>query len=264
MKINKKYILATIIMISAVIFTIWQNQTVAQYGNKTVQISINTDKQNYALGEVIGLNFEISNLSDENIEINTPNVRTGNLKIYLSSDSVNFREYSGPRWGKVRSRQKIKLKTGESFQTKATILHNKTLETEHLTEYYAEQIRKETIDTNFAFLQSGRYFIKGVYTSNKIKLESETFPIEITEPLGLDIAVWQKLKNNGEYAYFLQTGEIKYQPGTIEREQFIAGLRQISEEFPGSTLAEKINANLVKFDQTQDYLQNLKNEKANE
>ena len=221
----------------------------AQSSIENVSLSLTAEKDSYALGEVVDLRFHVKNLSEKSLEIAKPNVGGGNLKLYISEDGNNFREYVGPNWGIAGNaiRPTVKLESESTYEVKATMLYNHRVPTEHLTELYAERIRRERIDSEFALPNPGRYFLKAVFTDAKTRVESEPYALDISEPIGLDAAVWEKMKNDGAFAYFLHTGEVTYQADSAAAGEFVEKLRQISRDYPDTTFAAKLNERLIKY-----------------
>lgn len=137
-------------------------------------------------------------------------------------------------------------------------VYNHPFPTEHLTELYAAKYRQERIHSEFAMMSAGRYRLKAVFRDGKTELESEPLAIDIAEPLGPDAAVWEKMKADGAYACFLQTGEMKYQPDSPENRRFVESLQPLGEEFPNSVFAQRIGDKLSKYKQHLETLRQLK------
>lgn len=261
MKIKKNYV-AGIILVGMAVLGVWQVRTIAQKGIGALQLSVNAEKRGYSVGEVIGLEFALTNLSGEEMEIVPPSVGTGNIQVFISTDGRNYRSYKGPGYGMQDSRRRlVKLSSGSSLDAKATVLHNETIPYAHLTKMYADKIRRENLDTVYAIPTSGTYWIKAVYSTGKEKFESEPLMIEITEPVGMEAAIWERIKDNGEYAYFLQTGDMRYRQGTPESEAFVESLRQLSEQHPSTDFAQYTGEKLVKRQEMLDNLTRLRAER---
>ena len=258
MKLNKHYYLAIFAIVAIIAFTVFQKHTNAQFGSKAIELSLKAEKDKYTLGDVVELNIQLSNMTDSAIEIITPDVRSGILKVYLSDDGQNFREYNGPGWGSFDGRKPAtKLASGEGVNTKAEVLHNKVVSTGHLTPMYADRIRDRTMDSPIAFTKPGRYWLKAAITYGKTEIESVPLAIDISAPEGRDAIVWEKMKDNSEYAYFLQTGDFASLPETLERETFVASLRQIVSELDGSKYGMSIRDKLVKYDAMKENLRQV-------
>ena len=262
MKNNKYYYLLAVLMMAVAFLATWQMRINAQAEGKAIQISLTTDKDNHALGELIGLKFDVKNMSGESLEVKQPSVRTGNLRLFISSDGRRYVEYVGPNWGSLDSkRQQMQLGAGESFEDKATLLYNRRIPTAHLTPMYADKIRKERVDTEFAFLEAGHYWLKATYTNGKDTFRSDAIEIDVTLPVGSDAVVWEQIKTDGAFAYFLHTGEVKYMPGSEESQVFVEKLRSITADYPNTNFSERLSEGLVKYNRNLEYVQRLKAER---
>jgi hypothetical protein len=253
------YIVSAAIILGVLLFATWHTRTSARSQDNLLQLSLAAEREGYALGEMLGLTIELKNVSDQSLEVGKPSIYTGNLQLWISEDGMNFREYKGPRWSMLNAGgNRMKLAAGEILHAKASLLYNHHFPTEHLTELYAAKYRQERIHSEFALMNAGRYWLKAVFKDGKTELESEPLAINIAEPVGLDAAVWEKMKADGAYAYFLQTGEIKHHPDSPENRRFVESLQQLSEEFPNSHFAERISNKLTKYKQHLENLRRLK------
>ncbi len=224
--------------------------------SRQLELSVIPSKSDYMLGEVVNLSLKLSNKSKENISI-IGNLTTedGYLNIYVSKDGNNFRKYIHSKWGTVNAkRQPVNLSPNESVTNSATILWNSKRETEGLNIDVAKKATEGRILTHYAFPESGTFFVKASYyiysTSHQgaILIESEPVKITIEEPAGEDLEVWNKIKNNGDFAYFIQEDEIRipsYKPE--ERAEFEQKVEQIINQHPNSFYAESLRQSLDKF-----------------
>lgn len=225
-----------------------------------VSISIETQKKEYVLGDVIDLVFLINNGTSQPLFVNKSGVADGSLKLYISQDGESYRQYVGPNWGIVEKigAAKTKIDAGNSLEIETSVLFNHHIPTEHLSELYARKYRKDRVDSQFAMVNAGRFWLKAVFRDSIIFLESEPLAIDISEPDGLDAFVWEKIKTDGAFAYFLQIGSIKYHPDSIEAQRFVESLQQISIKFPNSRYTEKLNEKLIKYNERMENLRRLK------
>lgn len=246
MKTTKyRYLLLLILITAATLAAI---QSIAQADSRPVRLSIATEKSDYSLGDVIGLRFEVENMSARPIDAVDPNVLVGNTKLYVSGDGQNYVEYAGPHWGAVNGRNKPrKLEAHGVLVTEATMLFNRSIPTDHLTPLYAMRIKKERLDSEFAMLEPGHYWLKASYRNGNETVRSEPIEIEVTTPVGTDAAVWEQIKTDGAFAWFLQTGEVNYSSGTKEAEMFVDKLERIGSEFPDTNLGGRLTERLVRY-----------------
>lgn len=259
MKINKLYYLLAVSIVSVSVFALWQIRTNAKSESGTIEMSLITEKKMYSLGEVISCTFGIVNASSEPQAIAIPSIGAGDLKLYLSRDGLNYVKYVGPDWGTLNpGRQQIKLGVGERFEAEGTVLYNRRLPTAHLAPMYAEKVRKERVDTDFAMPEAGHYWLKAAYTNGKATFESDAVEIDVTMPVGSDAVVWEQIRTDGAFAYFLQTGQVKYIPGTLDALAFIEKLRGITTDYPDTNFGERLNEGMVKYTRELENLQKLR------
>lgn len=228
---------------------------------KHLTLQVKADKQHYLPGEVITLDFKIKNDSNEPVLLpKSVDVQSGQLQVFIADESNEYNQYIGPRWGlaDVFVKKAVKLAPGESFETTATVLHNHRVEASHLSEIAAAEIAKGRIKTEYALPNPGMYFIKAVLNDDQManKIESEPIRIIIEEPQGQDLEVWNRIKGDGNFALFMQTGEIVERPNGPKTKQIVATLREIENSFPMAKYVGRIHAGL---DKHRDLLEKQKN-----
>lgn len=259
MRTNKFVYISAFLMASAAFFGAWQIRIAARTDAKALSLDLTTENASYAAGEVIELKFAITNNSDKADAITAPDVGTGSLKVFLSGDGKDYREYVGPNWGALDAGQhQLKLAAGARFETNATMLYNQRLATGHLTPMYAERIDKARIPTEFAITEPGRYWIKASYTNGKDVIRSAPVEIEITTPVGQEAIVWDQIRSDGAFAYMLQTGDVRYLPGSAESEDFDERLRQVTSDYPETGLTRRLGQKIDQYKRNVEYVERLK------
>ena len=167
-----------------------------------------------------------------------------------ASEDLRYKEYRGPGWGlrDVAESGSITLRPGQAHRTRATILYNHGVETEHLNARRAKEIREQFLGTGYALGTPGRYRIKARLYGHRFVNYIESAPIEITvsEPTGIDREVWEVLKTDPEYGYFIQSGGPKGHPTTPRNVQMMETLEKIANDQPLSRYTEGINQSLSK------------------
>jgi hypothetical protein len=219
-------------------------------------LSVIPSKANYALGEIVNLSFRLTNESEDNVSI-LGNLQTsdGSLSVYISRDGKNFNKYTHSKWGVKDSKwQPIKLLPSESVDTLASILWNKKPETQGLNPEVAEKATEGRILSHYAFPESGTYYVKASYyiyfikEINPVLVESEPVEITIEEPVGENLEVWNKIKDNGDFAYFIQECDFRIPSyKTEERAKFQKDIEQILNQYPDSFYAQSLRQSLDKF-----------------
>lgn len=77
-------------------------------------------------------------------------------------------------------------------------------------------------------------------------IESAPITIVAEEPIGDDLGVWEKIKGNRKYAYFIQTGGLK---GLLDSKalEVAQDLQQLLDQYPNSRYGEKIQTSLREY-----------------
>lgn len=251
---RKAALLSTLIALIGAICTaiaLSQSEGSVSQDIKRLTLQVKADKESYLPGEMISLNFKVLNNSTEPVLLpKSIDVQTGYLQVFIADESGKYNQYIGPRWGLVDvvGGKAIKLAQGESFETSATVLHNKTIETAHLSEIASAELAKDRIKTEYVLPQPGMYFIKAVLNDDQLtnKIESEPIRVIIEEPQGTDREVWNKIKHDGDFALFMQTGELKERPNGPKTKQIVATLSEIESSYPTTRYISKIRSGLAK------------------
>ena len=209
-------------------------------------LAMATEKSDYFLGEMVNLKFTVGNASESTLTIELPSVERGRLRLYISEDGEKYREYIGPDWGlsEGRTKSQLELKPADQFETVGMMLFNYKVPTFHLTESYAQEIRSERIDTDYALSKPGRYYLKAVLDSPHTKTRIESNPVEllVSEPMREDGLAWEILRSNPASAFFLHAGELPVEEESAK--QLKADLTDILERYPKCIYAERIKQNL--------------------
>lgn len=218
---------------------------------KRLTLQVKADKETYLPGETITLNFKMLNNSTGPVLLpRNADVQSGHLQVFVADESSRYSKYVGPRWGLADAigGKAVKLQPGESFETSATVLHNQRVETAHLSEIAAAEIAKGRIQTDYVLPEPGMYFIKAVLVDDHLvnQIESEPVRIIIEEPQGADLEVWNKIKGDGDFALFMQTGELRERPDGPKTKQVVATLKEIESSYPTTRYIGKIRAGLAK------------------
>jgi hypothetical protein len=217
---------------------------------RSLTLVVKTDKPSYLPGELITLDFKILNESQEAILLpKSVDVWSGHLQVFISDETNDYKMYKGPRWGlfKPVGVATLKLAPGDSFNSTATMLHNHTVETSHLTEDYKKQVSKGLIPTEYVLPQPGLYFIKAALIDDALenKVESEPVRIVIEEPMNADLEVWNKIKDDGNYARFMQTGALAT-PDPQKTKRIVETLEEIENSHSHSKYYGQIRSALAK------------------
>lgn len=252
---NKTVIYCALLTLAAVMmgtsFALSQTVGGAEAWVARVTLQMQTDKKSYLPGEVVTLVFKLSNTSEETISVpRAVSVEQRYIRVFVADESREYREYIGPGWGnaEIMGNGLVEIAPGGSIEYTATILYNHRVETSHLSELAAAQASKGRLTTTYALPQPGTYFIKAaVYDINfENKVESKPVKVKIEEPEGADREIWNKIKDDGNYALFLQTGSLVEKPTGPKTINIEASLKEIEEQHPTSRYAVGIRSAVSK------------------
>lgn len=218
-----------------------------------ITLRVTSEKEQYVLGETVRLRFELANESYEPMRLPyQPNVMTGYLKIWIASEKLEFNQYDNSSWG-IFEGSGVTILPGKIVSSEASIIWNRRPPTSHLNASAARLATKGRITTDYAFPEAGVYYIKAVASipdknspGSLTKVGSQPIQITVVEPVGDDLKVWNKIKDNGDIAYFLQQGTTP----TFEDEKakkLIDQVEQIVQGHPNSLLASRMKETLEKF-----------------
>jgi hypothetical protein len=223
-----------------------------------LELKLTAPKQHFLIGEVTKLNFEVINKTDDPVTLmNTLSPKSGYLNVAISKGGYdNFNQYSGAGWGKSDAfNGNIRIEPKESITNSAYVFWNSK---PNISESIAPEVIKRATEgkilTSYAFPEAGDYYVKATYViylvsrSTPVLLESEPIKLTIEAPVGEDLEVWNKIKDDGDFAYFIQEGDIRipsHKPE--EREKFLNKVEEIITLFPNSFYAESLRQSLAKF-----------------
>lgn len=223
-----------------------------------IEIAVSSPKDTYLLGEAIPLLIEVKNLTGKEIDlIDTLDPIYGSLKLYVSDENKNVKyQYMNPKSGILDVSGFIKIKVNEKRSNSIQVLAR--LKSYDQAEYF--------------FASAGIYYLQVSYQirligqTKPIEIKSEPIKITISELEGEDLEVWNKVKDNGNFAYFMQEGDIlipSYK--TEERAKFLQEIEQILIDYPNSFYTQSLGQSLEKFraneEKSQKFLQKIQEEK---
>ena len=231
----------------------WQNRD-------GLTLEVQADKESYLPGEMNTLHFRIINKSNTSTSLyRGSTVWDGNLRVFIADNNGGFREYFGPSWGTKDTYYKdpIRLAPNQSFETEVTVLWNHRLDTAHLNKIYAKNVDGERIKTNYALTDPGTYYIKAILynplTQNVV--ESESIQVTVEEPQGADLEIWNKIKVDGNYGLFIQTGGLMEHPKGAKTVKVANDLENVLSQHPDSRYANSIRSSLSKRKEALDRLE---------
>lgn len=260
MKINTICYAAGIVLVVMLGFALFAGRSTgaAVSGAKQLAIQISSDKKSYVPGEPVALKFKVVNKGETPISVEDADVQHGRVKVLIAYQGEGYKEYLGPQWGLKDDAGggAMTVEPNGFFETEATVLYNHRLETSHLSEMYAKQSAAERIETEYALARPGEYNVKAVLyvSSSDSEVESEPIQISVEEPKGSDLEVWNRIKDDATYGYFIQTGDLRAHPDSAKAKRIVGTLEELLTLYPDSKYAQHIQRSLARFKSSADDL----------
>lgn len=205
-----------------------------------LKLVVSSSKTTYLLGEVVPFSIELTNGSGGEVIIeNTVDPVYGSLKFYVSNESksINY-EYMNPKWGIREVNSFVEMKENEKITNSKNVLSKLKSNTE--VEYFFQKAGVYNLRVS--------YQIRYARETKPVLIESNPIQITIEEPVGEDLEVWNKIKDNGDIAYFLQEGEFNIPSYKMkEREKLRQEVEQLLIAHPNSFYAKPFKQSLEKF-----------------
>lgn len=213
-----------------------------------LQVKLKTSKEAYVQGEIVPLSIEVANTSSSDVFLKGADAESGYVKIYVADNNSKFSQYRHSDWGRGKTKG-LTIKAGQTIDSHATLLWNFKPKVSHLNENAARIASEGLILTDYAFDKPGTYFIKAVLIipgETQTRVESQPIQIVIEAPTGEDLKVWDRIKDNGEIAYFIQEGAAR-SAKPEEKEPIVKQVEQLVADHPNSFLTSQIKQSLDKF-----------------
>lgn len=211
-------------------------------------------KKSVLLGEPVFVEFELRNVGTTTVAVHQLGVENGILKVYVADADGDFKRFWGYGWGNTMSRMRT-LAPGEAQKYKEiTILNHGKIETDGLSVSAARAKTEDSVNTEFAFPQPGKYFIKakssfadklpnvgsGALPVQIVEIETEPIEVVVKEPVGDDRSVWNRIKGNPQIVFLLQSGELP----AGKSDKVISEVEEIVRTFPNSMYATHLRRRL--------------------
>jgi hypothetical protein len=210
-----------------------------------LRLVLTADSMSYVLGQPVNLDVSVVNTSQTPALIpDGADVWEGYVEVLIAFEDGGYKEYKGPGWGlrDVARSGSIAVGRGHAHTTQATILYNHGVETQHLNALRAREIEERFLETGYALATPGRYRIKARLYDRRFVSSIESPPIEITvgEPAGVDREVWEVLKTDPDYGYFIQSGGPRGHPRDPRNTKMAETLEKLANDRPQSRYTEAI------------------------
>ena len=257
MKAKRNWLAITVVLITlfGIGYAFSGPPAAGQNAEDGLALELQSDETSYLPGEMVSLHFSIINKSNVPMSLSKEStVWDGNLKVLIAYEGGPLREYFGPGWG-ARDRvggEPLKLAPAQSFETDATILWNQRMDTSHLSQPYAKRLTKERITTDYALSNAGTYSIRAVLHNPQTGNIVESTPLIITveEPQDGDLEIWNKIKEDANYGFFIQTGGLIEHPKGPKTTKVANDLETLLSQHSDSHYAKSIRSSLNKRRET--------------
>lgn len=221
-----------------------------------IDLSLSIPKNVFQLGEIISVETKITNNSSTPVFLEGDSNSLAAIKIAFNEDA-NYKLYVSPVTSATSFTvdgviPPIQIDPKKTLVKQVKVLCNDKPRASHLNADAAKPYMEGRILTDYAFPEAGTYYIKAVTSILKDKkpvlIESEPVKITIIEPTGEDLEVWNRIKDNGEFAFFIQEGEMTggyHKPE--EQAKFQADIQALIKQYPNSFLSRHIQQSLMIF-----------------
>ena len=210
------------------------------------------------LGEPLDLDLQVTNKSNERILFrNAVDPEVGFVKVLISEgDTSHFRRYIGPRWGKSDVEYApTNLAPNANLSHSVRILwHAAPERSASIPADARENTSPPMLLSNYAFTKPGSYWISAEYTiqpsggGDLVVLQSQPICINVLEPSGEDLEVWNDIKGDGNFALLLHEGAVAIPDYKAdERAAFQKRVDRLIANHPNSSYTEMLRQSLAKL-----------------
>lgn len=242
MRSKKLNFVVASILVALLVFSLWSiiGFTNSKANTEGLTFKGKSNKESYILGEPIKVEFEFINNSATTVIVPKFGVEVGSLKIFIAGENGEYQSYFGPGWGRI---------TGALLNLKPTQSHK----------FEEVVILCKSVAKVQVFSEPGIYFIKGLsyINGNSTEIESEPIQIIINKPVGDDLEIWNRIKDNRQIAYLMQNDEFNTSKlndkfdldinDDDKKAKYIREVEQILEKYPSSTYSSYLEPSLAKF-----------------
>lgn len=213
---------------------------------QNLSIKVKPNKAIFAPGELVELEIEVSNKGNTPVKLLQGTVDNGFLEVFVLT-SEEYKEYYGPGWGQGDLGNHITLNPSEAYKENASILFSCAADFSHLNEDEAKRVSKGKILTNYVFTEPGTYLIKAAsyVDRDQTKIESDPVQIVVNEPIGDDLKIWKKIKDDCDFGYLIQQGDFSDSKRN-KKQELVKKVEELISRHPNGILASQLKQNLEK------------------
>jgi hypothetical protein len=242
------YFIATV-LIGLVSLISWTFTGGTQQENlQNLSVKVKPNKSIFIPGELVELEIEVSNKGSVPVKFLQGTVDNGFLEVFVLKSDQEYKEYYGPGWGRGDLGMHITLAPNESYKEAASILFTCKADFSHLNDDEAKRASKDKILTDYVFIEPGIYLVKAAsyLDRGQTKIESEPVQIVINEPTGDDLKIWNKIKKDCDFGYFMQQSEFSDSKRN-KKEELVKKVEELISKHPNGILANQLKQSLEKF-----------------
>jgi hypothetical protein len=221
-----------------------------------LQLSLKSEKTTYFLGQPIPLLIELDNLSGNPIILpDTFDPFYGSLKfsVHDYDRNVNF-EYMNPNWGILETSGLVRIGANEKLENRVQLL---------------SRVKPDKSPAYF-FQSEGTYDLRVSYQIQlpggaATQVESRSIKIKLVKPVGENLKVWEKIKDNPEIGYFMQQSDFTipfYR--SKDRLRLQDEVEQLILTYPDSLYSDYLRSNLEKYRPSEEKRQFLRKKALSE
>jgi len=185
-------------------------------------------------GEPLDLAVVLTNSSGTDISLEAPSETIGTVRVGIAGigEPPAFKRYLGPGWG-----------TEDVVQAPRPLAKGGTIRLNLRILYQVERLQPYTFATVGTFRLKVRYRDETVCPAGT---ETPTFTVQVVDPKGDDLAVWNAIKDCARCAHFLHTGRAS---GNKVSQDAVALLRAVANKYPKSRYTRVIRQQLDALDE---------------
>ena len=207
---------------------------------KVADLRISTANAEFLLGEPVRLDLRFTRKGDVRTVIEDDSIATGSLRVFIARDRGEFLRYKFKGWVAGRTHRT----DGTDRYSFDTIFFNSKPETAHLSDVGRSKAEEGMILTDYAFPEPGVYRIKATLGFSRVlngkafweTITSNEISIELKQPEGDDLKVWEIIKSDPRIGYFLTSGDVPYRFPSIQ-EALMLEVDKITSDYPDSYLS---------------------------